>query len=122
VTAYASATDRLTSTRARTATFVAGATAFVGAASLTLDLLHAHHWGGHFASLAIGLDAICILVNGRGRGWWITALVLLALARWLRGSAGVPPDPPLLVLQLIAALLMAWRAIDTRTSAQTIGT
>ncbi len=43
---------------------------------------------------------------------WLCALAAFALARFLRGSAGVPPDPPLLVLTAIGSLLLAfswWR-------------
>ena len=86
--------------------------ASTAAVALALDLARQFHWGGRLAVLAIALGAACVIALGkRGRVFWIIAVLLLALARWLRGSAGVPPDPPLLVMQLIAVLLMLWRVV-----------
>ncbi len=38
----------------------------------------------------------------------VTVLVLFALAFWVRGAPGVPPDPPILGLELIGAALLCW--------------
>ena len=38
----------------------------------------------------------------------VTVLVLFAAAFWVRGAPGVPPDPPILGLELIGSLLLAW--------------
>ncbi len=35
-------------------------------------------------------------------------LLLFALAFWVRGAPGVPPDPPILGLELIGVLLLTW--------------
>ena len=81
------------------------------ASALALDLLRQLHWGGRLAMLAIALGVACAVSIRRGRVFWIIAVLLLVVARWLRGSAGVPPDAPLVVMQLIAVLLMLWRAM-----------
>jgi len=38
----------------------------------------------------------------------IMVIVLFALAFWVRGAPGVPPDPPILGVELVAVLLLAW--------------
>jgi nitrite reductase/ring-hydroxylating ferredoxin subunit/uncharacterized membrane protein len=38
----------------------------------------------------------------------VSALVLFAIARWVRGAPGVPPDTPVLVLEAIGAGLLIW--------------
>ena len=93
--------------------------AFAALAALVLDLAglasgnaELWRWGGRSAPIAIALVAVCVVMLGkRGRVFWIIALLLLTLARWLRGSAGVAPDSPLVMLQLIATLLIVWRSV-----------
>jgi uncharacterized membrane protein len=41
-------------------------------------------------------------------------LFLLALARWLRGHPEVPPDPPILAAELVAAVLVAGGVVAGR--------
>lgn len=97
--------------------WLAASATVLAALALLLDLLQITAWGGRLAWPAIALAGICALALGRrGRVFWIFALALLGLARWLRGSAGVSPDPPLLVLQLIAVLLMAWRVLTEKAT------
>lgn len=38
----------------------------------------------------------------------VTVLLLFAVAFWVRGAPGVPPDPPILGLELLAVLLLTW--------------
>jgi len=38
----------------------------------------------------------------------VGALCLFALAFWVRGGPGVPPDPPILGLELLGSLLLVW--------------
>ncbi len=38
----------------------------------------------------------------------VAALLLFALAFWVRGGPGVPPDPPILALELVGAGLLVW--------------
>jgi nitrite reductase/ring-hydroxylating ferredoxin subunit/uncharacterized membrane protein len=38
----------------------------------------------------------------------VSALVLFAIARWVRGAPGVPPDLPVLALEAIGAGLLLW--------------
>lgn len=38
----------------------------------------------------------------------VTVIALFALAFWVRGAAGVPPDRPILGLELLAVALLAW--------------
>lgn len=38
----------------------------------------------------------------------VSVIILFALAFWVRGAPGVPPDPPVLGLELVAVLLLAW--------------
>ena len=76
--------------------------------------------GAHTALSAFILGSACVflwrLLLG-GRRWrgvllWLVGLVLLGLARLLRGAAGVAPDPPLIAAVGIAALLLScavWR-------------
>ena len=77
--------------------------------------------GGHLGLTAVlaGLVALAwrAIRSRRIALGWTGGLALLALARWLRGSAGVAPDPPLLVVQLIGCLLLllsVWRTISAR--------
>lgn len=47
--------------------------------------------------------------RARKHGWVNgSALLLFALARWVRGDAAVAPDPPLLALEALGAALLAW--------------
>ena len=76
--------------------------------------------GAHFALAALIAGCACVLVwhalaaerRWRGLVFWIVGLLLLALARFLRGAAGVAPDRPLIAGVGVAALLMSfavWR-------------
>lgn len=38
----------------------------------------------------------------------VTVIVLSALAFWVRGAPGVPPDPPIIGLEAIAVALLTW--------------
>ena len=48
-----------------------------------------------------------------GRAALAAALLIVGAARWLRGTAAVPPDPPLLAAECIGVLL-AWLAVRRR--------
>ena len=71
----------------------------------------------HVAVGAIGLAAVAWLAGWwvparRGRWLWLLAILAFGLARFLRGAAGVSPDPPLIGLEVVgvlAALASAWR-------------
>ena len=76
--------------------------------------------GAHMTLAALIAGCICLLiwrtvtVEARWRGvvLWIVALLLLALARFLRGAAGVAPDRPLIAGVGLAAVLFSfalWR-------------
>ncbi|MGH7504564.1 MAG: hypothetical protein ACRELX_02895 [Longimicrobiales bacterium] len=43
-----------------------------------------------------------------------TAVAVFALARWLRGHPEIPPDPPILAAEVIAALVMVAVAVRLR--------
>lgn len=65
--------------------------------------------------IGIGLLAWTFQMGG-GRGGRVAlagALLLIAAARWLRGTAAVPPDPPLLAAECIGVLLV-WFAVRRR--------
>ena len=68
--------------------------------------------GAHLMSAGVGLGLLVWIaawfVSSRGQVSALLSLVCCALARFLRGSAGVPPDTPLVVLAGLGALLMAW--------------
>jgi hypothetical protein len=60
----------------------------------------------------VGFAASCLQRPRRGALLLLTAALLAGLARWLRGSAAVPPDPPLVAAELLSvvfALLGYWR-------------
>ncbi|MGH7467121.1 MAG: hypothetical protein ACRENP_03960 [Longimicrobiales bacterium] len=93
--------------------------------AFTLDLggrLTGRVWlwmaGGYCSSagIALGLVAWALAWFQRRHGGqllWLFGLMLFALARFLRGSAGVPPDSPLVVLNGMGCFLLAaslWRA------------
>jgi hypothetical protein len=72
--------------------------------------------GGHVLGAGILLAAITaiVLIARKPRRGVIPFLIVLligALARWLRGSAGVPPDNVLLAAEWICVgiLLLSWR-------------
>jgi hypothetical protein len=46
-----------------------------------------------------------VLRRPRGRVMWLIAVLLIGLAQFLRGSVGVPPDPPLVGAEWIAGFL-----------------
>jgi peptidoglycan/LPS O-acetylase OafA/YrhL len=72
--------------------------------------------GAHTTFSAFALGCLCLLFWRRllaGQRWsglalWLFGLVLLGLARLLRGAAGVAPDPPLIAAVGAAALLLSW--------------
>src|SRR5688572_15542735 len=74
--------------------------------------------GAQVCVVGIVLGSICLvwwlaLRNTTRRGWmlWTFALVCFGLARWVRGSAGVPPDAPLVgveVIGVVLALVAVW--------------
>ena len=74
--------------------------------------------GAHAASTAIGLATLAWAARWwagvrPGRWLWLFAILAFGVARFLRGSAGVSPDPPLIGLEVIgvlAGLGSAWRA------------
>jgi len=78
--------------------------------------------GAHLGTAGILLGAICLVPwaarkSTRRRGWllWTAALMCFSLARWVRGSAGVPPDAPLIAAEIIGAVLAVaavWRGRD----------
>jgi len=76
--------------------------------------------GAHLALAALIAGCICVVLwralaterRWRGVVFWIVGLLLLALARFLRGAAGVAPDRPLIAGVGVAALLLScalWR-------------
>lgn len=67
------------------------------------------------AGLTVGVAAWVIQLKGGrgGRTALAAALLLIGAARWLRGTAAVPPDPPLLAAECIGVLL-AWLAVRRR--------
>jgi len=85
----------------------------VGLDGLGLALHFEALWrgAGRLAWLALTVAVIGGLLQRKVGGGGLRALSLLlgmllfALARWLRGSAGVPPDPPLLAAAVIGAAL-----------------
>ena len=78
-------------------------------------------FGGEVSALAALLGGcLCLALwrvlaaerRWRGVLFWALGLLLAALARFLRGAAGVAPDPPLIVAVGLAALLFTlglWR-------------
>lgn len=66
--------------------------------------------GGHLLEgglVAAGTAWILGGFNFRNGRWPLPAAVLVvAAARYLRGSAAVPPDPPLLVAECVSVLLV----------------
>jgi hypothetical protein len=73
--------------------------------------------GAHAATTGIGLALGAWVVRWwggprRGRWLWLVAILTFGLARFLRGAAGVSPDPPLIGLEgvgVLAALAALWR-------------
>ena len=68
--------------------------------------------GAHLISAGVVLGLLvwsaAWFVSARGQISALLSLLCGALARFLRGSAGVPPDTPLVALAGLGALLMAW--------------
>jgi hypothetical protein len=76
--------------------------------------------GAHATSLGVslGVAVACLaLIEGvrRGQLLWLCGLAAFALARVLRGSPGVPPDTPLLVLSAIGSVLVVAADMHKRT-------
>lgn len=67
------------------------------------------------AGLIAGAAAWIFQLSGSrgGRTAFTSALLLILVARWLRGTAAVSPDPPLLAAECIGVLL-AWLAVRRR--------
>jgi len=67
------------------------------------------------AGLFVGTLTWILKLNGArgGRFALAAALLIVGAARWLRGTAAVPPDPPLLAAEAIG-LLLAWLAVRRR--------
>ena len=72
--------------------------------------------GGHVFSAGIllaAITAIVLIARKPRHGAFLFLIVLLigALARWLRGSAGVPPDNVLLAAEwtCVGLLLLSWK-------------
>lgn len=117
-------TPALIRTFALLATMLLGcATAFdLGGRAFDIPLLW--RWGGHLLVLGIVVSSAHWLVSifvmkGKRRGimLWFAALCCYALARWVRGSASVPPDPPLQALEIIGLILLIialWRSRSER--------
>lgn len=71
--------------------------------------------GGYLWLVALGLGAVvCLMMvfkprpgrRRRGVILVLSAVALAALVRWVRGSAGVPADPPLLAAEFVSAALL----------------
>ena len=95
----------------------------IDAAGLLLDAAALHRAGAQLAQLAIALGALAWIARmmspttRRGLVLWLIGLLMLALARWVRGSAAVPPDAPLVGLQVLGCALLLWGARRALVSA-----